>query len=145
MQITTKRNGKGTAAIKLRPKVYGKLLAKVLPARIDTEAENRRLLVEAEKLIEKGEQRNLEEDRLLELLVHLIEDFEKRFYRPRRATPSEILRELIAARGMVQTDLSKLFGSTDIATEVIKGKRGISKPQAKALADYFHVSPKIFI
>ena len=145
MQITTKRNGRSSAAIKLRPKVYGKLLAKVLPARIDTEVENRRLLVEAEKLIEKAEQRNLEEDRLLELLVHLIEDFEKRFYRPRRANPVEVLRELIAVRGTGQAELSKLFGSKAIAAEVIKGKRAISKPQAKTLADYFHVSPKIFI
>jgi HTH-type transcriptional regulator/antitoxin HigA len=116
-----------------------------LPTRIDSEAENRRLLAEAGKLIEKGERRSLEEDRLLELLVYLIEDFEKRFYRPRRATPSEILRELIAARGMKQGDLSKLLGSKRIASDVIKGKCGISKPQAEALGDYFHVSPDIFI
>ena len=145
MQITTKRNGKATAAIKLRPRIYGRLLARVLPARIDTEEENRRLLAEAEKLIEKGNQRNPEEDRLLDLLVYLIEEFEKRFYRPRQATPHEVLRELMAARGIKQRHLWQLFGSKDIASEIIKGKRDISGSQAKALADYFHVSPKMFI
>ena len=49
------------------------------------------------------------------------------------------------ARGLKQSDLSKLFGSKGRASEVINGKRAISKAQAKALAEFFHVSAELFI
>ena len=50
----------------------------------------------------------------------------------------------MAANG-VTSDLWKLFGSKGVASEVVNGKRGISKAQAKALAEFFHVSPELFI
>ena len=37
------------------------------------------------------------------------------------------------------------FGSKGIASEVLNGKRGISKTHARALADYFHVPADLFI
>lgn len=42
-------------------------------------------------------------------------------------------------------DLWPVFGSKGIASEVPRGKRGISKTQAKALGEFFHVSPELFI
>jgi HTH-type transcriptional regulator / antitoxin HigA len=145
MQNTIRKSGRKTAVAKIDPQRYGRLLAKVLPVKIETEEENRRLLAQAEKLMIKGEQRNLEEDVLLDLLFHLIQEFEQRFYHPGEATPHEVLRELMAANGVKQSDLWKLFGSKGVASEVVNGKRGISKAQAKALAEYFHVSPEVFI
>src|SRR5947209_3842882 len=145
MLNTTKKNGRKTAAVKINPQRYGRLLAKVLPVRIETEAENGRMLAEAEKLIEKGDRRTPEEDALLNLLVHLIRQFERDFYHPGGATPQEILKELMAARGLKQSDLLHIFKSKGVASEVINGKRGISKAQAKALADFFHVSAELFI
>jgi HTH-type transcriptional regulator / antitoxin HigA len=44
-----------------------------------------------------------------------------------------------------QKDLVPLFGSQGIASEVLNGKRSISKSQAKALGDFFHVSPALFL
>ena len=35
--------------------------------------------------------------------------------------------------------------SSGVASEVINGKRAISKNQAKALAEFFRVSPELFI
>lgn len=145
MQNTIRKSGRKTAVARIDPRRYGRLLAKALPVKIDTEEENKRLLVQAEKLMVKGERRSLEEDVLLDLLFHLIQDFEQRFYHPGEATPHEVLRELMAANGVKQSDLWKLFGSKGVASEVVNGKRGISKSQAKALAEYFHVSPEVFI
>jgi HTH-type transcriptional regulator/antitoxin HigA len=145
MQNTIRKSGRKTAVAKIDPQRYGRLLAKVLPVKIETEEENRRLLAQAEKLMVKGERRSLEEDVLLDLLFHLIQDFEERFYHPGEATPHEVLRELMAANGVKQSDLWKLFGSKGVASEVVNGKRGISKTQAKALAEFFHVSPELFI
>jgi hypothetical protein len=59
---------------------YGRLLAKAVPAVIQTEAENERMLGKIEALMDKGEKRSPEEDRLLELMAKLVEDFEARAY-----------------------------------------------------------------
>ena len=145
MLNTTKKNGRKTAVVEINPQKYGRLLAKVLPVRIETEEENDRMLLEAEKLLDKSDRRTPEEDALLNLLVHLIQQFERDFYHLGEATPHEILRELMAARELKQSDLLHIFRSKGVASEVINGKRGISKAQAKALADYFHVSVELFI
>jgi HTH-type transcriptional regulator/antitoxin HigA len=141
----TKANGKLTA-VPGDPKRYGALLAQALPAVIQTEEQNEQYLAVVEKLMGKGEG-NLspEEETLLDLLVHLIEDFEKRYYKPRMATPVEVLRELMAANGLKQADLVPIFGSKGITSEVINGKRGISKANAKALGKFFNISPAAFI
>lgn len=145
MQNTIRKNGRKIAASKISPQKYGRLLARVLPVRIETEEEHERLLKEAEKLMVKGDKRNREEDALLDLIAHLIQEFERKAYHLGEATPHEVLRELMNARGLKQRDLWELFGSKGIASEVINGKRGISKAQAKALAEFFHVSVEVFI
>ena len=38
-----------------------------------------------------------------------------------------------------------IIGSSGVVSEVVNGKRAISKAQAKALGDYFKVSPSLFI
>jgi HTH-type transcriptional regulator/antitoxin HigA len=44
-----------------------------------------------------------------------------------------------------QADLVGIIGSSGVVSEVVNGKRSISKAQAKALGDYFKVSPSLFI
>ena len=95
-----------------------------------------------EKLMDKGEGLSPEEEKLLKLLTRLVEDFEERYYHPRDATPLEVLQDLMESREIKQTHLWEVFGSKGIASEVLNGKRGISKTHARALAEYFHV-PRI--
>lgn len=49
------------------------------------------------------------------------------------------------AQGIDQTELIEIFGSQEIVSEIIDGKRTITKIQAEALGDLFHVSPELFI
>jgi HTH-type transcriptional regulator/antitoxin HigA len=112
---------------------------------IETEEENNRTLALVQKLMEKGEKLSPEEEKLLRLFSRLIQDFEERFYHLRDAEPLEVLHHLMESRGVRQTHLWELFGSKGIASEVLNGKRGISKTQAKALAEYFHVAADLFI
>jgi HTH-type transcriptional regulator/antitoxin HigA len=124
---------------------YRRLLSKAMPVVIETEEENERLLAVVEKLMDKGENLSPEEEKLLKLLTRLIEDFEESYYHPKDASPLEVLRHLMDARGLKQSDLWHVFGSKGTASEVINGKRAISKTQAKALAAFFHVSAELFI
>jgi len=127
------------------PTRYKRLLSRTMPVIIETEEENERMLKVIEKLMDKGEDLSPEEEKLLKLLTRLVEDFEERYYRPRNATPLEVLQHLMESRDVKQTHLWEVFGSKGVASEVLNGKRGISKSQARALADYFHVSADLFI
>jgi HTH-type transcriptional regulator/antitoxin HigA len=47
--------------------------------------------------------------------------------------------------GLRQRDLLGIFGSDGIASEVVNGKRNISRTQAKALAEFFYLPIELFI
>lgn len=127
-------------------KKYGRLLARTHPSVIETEEENERILSEIEKLMDKGEGRTPEERKLLELLVKLVEDFEEKHYPMPDTPPHEILQELMRQHDLRQRDLVPLLGSSrGTASEVINGKRRISRAQAKALAERFHIPVELFL
>jgi len=130
----------------LNSKKYGQLLTRVLPKPIETEKENERALDIVNELMSKGE-RNLtiEEETLLELLVSLIEKFEQEHYHLNASTPRGILLELMEARDVQPRDLWEILGSKGSTSEVLSGKRGISKAHARALGVYFDVSTELFI
>ena len=132
-------------AEKVNPTKYGKLLSKTLPMIIKTEEENDRAILLIEKLLEKDNKLSFEENALLELLGKLIADFEEKFYQPRDATPQEMLLELMNARGLKQTDLAEALGSKSRVSEVLSGKRELSKSQIKSLANFFNVSVELFV
>ena len=56
-----------------------------------------------------------------------------------------MLKELMRAREMQAKDLWPVFGSKGIASEVLNGKRAISREAAKKLGETFHVSPVVFL
>lgn len=127
------------------PERYRKLLSQAMPVAIETVEENERALALVEELLNKDEAISLEEETLLRLMVTLVQSFEEKYYHPREATPIEVLRHLMDARGLKQSDLWELFGSKGVASEVLNGKRSISKNQAKRLAGYFRVPAELFI
>lgn len=129
----------------LNKKIYASLLGGVLPKVIESEEENELFLAEVEKLMALGEDLTPEQLQLMNLLASLIEQFEEQHYALRPATPLEVLNELVLQRELKQKDLVPVFSSQDIASEVLNGKRSISKAQAKSLGNFFHVSPALFL
>ena len=129
------------------PPRYGRLLAKAVPCVITTEAEHERALAVVEGLVEKGE-RNMtpDEDALLDLLTNLIRDYEATTYPPReKSQPGEMVAFLLEQRGMRPTDQWPVIGSKGRVSEILSGKRSISKDQAKKLAEFFRVRADLFI
>jgi HTH-type transcriptional regulator / antitoxin HigA len=110
---------------------------------IETEAENEAAIMLAESL--EHRQRTPEEDTLLELLIILIEKFEEVSYPVPNVEPDRILLHLMEARNMKQEELVGVIGSRGVVSEIVNGKRSISKAQAKALGQLFNVSPSLFI
>jgi HTH-type transcriptional regulator / antitoxin HigA len=124
---------------------YGRLLRKALPRPIRTEKENERYLRIVEHLMDLGERMTPEQRELMDLLVTLIERFEAERYSLGAASPVEVLRELMEARGMKLAGLAVLIGSKGVASEILNGKRGLSKTNIRRLAEHFHVSPEVFL
>jgi HTH-type transcriptional regulator/antitoxin HigA len=128
------------------PRAYADLLVEYLPASIETEEENERLIEAAGRLMKKGKNRSPEEDRLLNLLVMLIEDFEEKTYPlDISANPALALRASVSEHDLKQTDLLDIFTSQGVVSQVLNGKREISKSQAKKLSERFRLPVDIFI
>ena len=119
---------------------------KAAPLVIETEAEFERADAEVGRLLRKGANNlPVEEQRLLALLSRLIEDYEDRTFPVPDSPPQQTLRFLMEQNDLRQADLVEIFGSRGRVSEVVNGRRAISKAQAKALGERFNVSPDLFI
>jgi HTH-type transcriptional regulator/antitoxin HigA len=122
---------------------YARLLADVLPHVIHTEEENERCTAALEALLNKRN-RTHEEDRIVELLTLLIEDFEEKHYSLPPATPRDIVRHLMESNGLRQVDLIDVFGAESTVSEVLNGRRDLAKSHIEKLSRRFNVSPGLF-
>lgn len=130
----------------INPIEYGKLLARVLPKPIKTEKEYDRLVAEAGTLIARGENNlSAEESSLLEVIAILIEDYDREHYPIEKSSPHETLAFLLEERDLKPRDLWSVVESKSRVSEILSGKRAISKAQAKKLAEFFHVSAELFL
>ncbi|MEW6492100.1 MAG: transcriptional regulator [Cyanobacteriota bacterium] len=124
---------------------YSQLLVRYQPKLIKTEEENERALSIVEELMHSPN-RSPEENELYELLITLIEKFEREFYSPGSAsTPHSMLIFLMEQQNVKQEDLIGVIGSEEVVTEVIKGKREMTQEQAQTIGKFFKVEPSLFI
>jgi HTH-type transcriptional regulator/antitoxin HigA len=125
---------------------YGKMLARFAPKVIETEGENEAALAIVKGLMEKGEENfTQEESALFDLITNLIEQFEERTYPIPDAPPNDVLRDLMEHHSLKAADLVEILGSRAKVSEILSGKRSISKKQAKQLGERFGLSPAAFI
>ncbi|RUT07738.1 hypothetical protein DSM106972_019980 [Dulcicalothrix desertica PCC 7102] len=122
---------------------YGELLAEYQPQVITSESEYDSMLANAERLI-GNKNRSPEQTALLKILVRLIEEYESKNYPMSKPSPHAIIQHLMEARELEQADLVEIIGSLDDVSELINGKQAISKEQAKALGEFFHLSAELF-
>jgi HTH-type transcriptional regulator/antitoxin HigA len=126
-------------------KEYGRVLSRELPRPIRTDRDLERAITRLEELDERDESLTPEERELAELYASLIETYEDQRYPIPRAAPHEFLRALLEDRGLSQADIAPLLGGRGHASEILSGKRSISKAQAKNLAAHFGLSVEVFI
>jgi len=127
------------------PEKYGVLLMSALPQVIEGKAELDRAEEIIDRLLSKGENLSPEGEKLLDLISDLVEKYEDEHYSFPEVPPKEILKFLMEENDYKQKDITHIFGSSGITSEVINGKRSISKAQAKKLAEFFKVSVELFI
>ena len=124
---------------------YKRLIAEVPPKIIHTEKENRYYLAKLEELNDRWTELTQAERDLYDTLGVLIEDFEKKTYKIRAATPIEVIKELMAANALKQKDLIGVFETASVASEVLNGKRALTTEHIRRLGKRFNISAAIFL
>jgi HTH-type transcriptional regulator / antitoxin HigA len=145
-QNTIAKSGSKTVnRVQLNRRKYAELLSETLPRVIEDDSELERVAQRIEPLLDKGERRTREEETLCRLLLRLIDDYQQSRRRIEELKPNEALEALLEARNLRQADLLPIFGSRSRISDAVNGRREISKAHARKLAEFFKVSPELFI
>jgi HTH-type transcriptional regulator/antitoxin HigA len=131
----------------LSPAKYGRLLARTLPKRIENDAEFDHFIETMEELsraIERGEAGH-EEQTLHSLLSTLVREYDERGEQLPTGNSLQVLQFLMEQRALRPVDLTPIFGARSVASLVLSGKRKLSKTHIRRLAEFFHVSPVVFL
>ncbi len=129
----------------LDPEAYGKLLATELPVRIENDEDFERMVERLEELDFAKRKLTKEEEAYRDVLAVLVADYDDRHYEIPDSPPHEMVKFFMDQQGLKQADLVPVLGSRAQVSDLVNGKRGISKAQAKKLAEFFHVSVELFI
>lgn len=83
----------------------------------------------------------------VDALSLFIEDYDRRHnvFDTSGRTPLDMLKHLMEANDMSVTDLGSLLGSKGVASEILHGKRSLSKSHILKLAERFNVEPGLFL
>ena len=81
---------------------------------------------------------------LFDIAMDLIERWEEEHVALQPAPPREILRQLLQANNLKQKDLSDIASAT-LVSDILSGRRDISKRLARSLAQRFRVDIALFI
>ena len=135
-----------SATLTVDPKKYARLANRIVVRAIETEQEYDRMVAAVEHLMDKGEDRlSPEESALLETIGILIQAYDDRHHPLPSVAPNEMLAYLMETSGRTAKDLLPVLGTRGRVSEVLSGKRSISKEQAKKLASVFKVTVDLFI
>ncbi len=104
------------------------------------------MVAAVERLMNKGQERlSPEESALLETIAILVQAYDDRQNPVPPVAPNEMLKYLMETSGKAAKDLLPVFGTRGRVSEVLSGKRSISKTQAKNLATLFMVTADLFL
>lgn len=122
---------------------YGALLSEIQPEVIRGEQQNAYFIAKLEELTSLGNVTPAQE-KLIALLTVLIEEYESKHYPVPDAGPLDIIRHLMEQHSLRQKDLVDVFGTESIVSDVLNGKRDLTKDHIMRLSARFHVSPAVF-
>jgi HTH-type transcriptional regulator / antitoxin HigA len=97
-----------------------------------------------DRLLDK-EDRSPAEEMYLDALTDLIETYEEAHVPIPARSGVDALRFLMEVNDLRQVDLVPVLERKSLVSEVLSGKRPLALTHIKKLADYFRVSPAVFI
>jgi HTH-type transcriptional regulator/antitoxin HigA len=124
---------------------YRRLVSEFPVRIIRNEKENQEFLLKLEQLNGRWDSLSEGERVLYKTILLLVEHFEHEHYELGEATPVEVINELMGANGLRQRDLvGNIFETASVASDVLNGKRELTKEHIRRLSKRFGVSPAAF-
>jgi HTH-type transcriptional regulator/antitoxin HigA len=111
------------------PKRFKKIKMKIAP--IKNEKDYQKALKELEKVFDAKP--NSPEGDLGQMLMLLIEDYEKKNYAIGPPDPIEAIKYMMEEKGLKNKDVIPYFGSKSLVSQVLKRERNLSLKMIKAL------------
>jgi len=130
--------------MKAKDVAYKRIVTRELPRPIRSHKEYELYLERIEKLMAKTP-RSAAESQFLDLLSILVERYEEEHYPIQSPEPRIALRELMSSNAVSQSEIARLLGSSGVTSEILSGKRELSKNQIRKLSQRFGVSPELFL
>lgn len=122
---------------------YRQLLQQFPPRPIKSDEQLEIMQERVNSLLDKPEL-TLDEQDYLDVLGTLIYQYEQNQEPIPDIHGLELLKVLIAERGLKQKDLVPIFNTESIVSDVLNGKRELNKKHIQRLANFFNLSPAIF-
>ena len=124
---------------------YAELLVEIEPRPITSKAALQRTYKLIDDLMSRPEL-NRAESEMLELLSLLVEQYESRAHPTPQVSAADMLAHLLESRGVTNATLAAETNiPRSIVTDILAGRRRISLGNVRKFADYFRVSPSVFI
>lgn len=124
---------------------YGALLTAKLPRPLRTKRDLERAERELLDLDERDDALSPEEREYAEVLAILVEDYEDKHFPIPTVSPHEALKDLMKERHLRHKDIADVIGNKGLTTEILAGRREISKTMARRLADSLRVPVDLFL
>jgi HTH-type transcriptional regulator / antitoxin HigA len=122
---------------------YTNLLISFPPRPIKSEEDFEKTQVIVDKLLDKGNLTEEEEDYLF-VLGMLIHEYEEHLDLVPDIYGVELLKVLIEETNLKQKDLVSIFKTESIVSDVLQGKRKLTVEHIQKLGEFFKVSPAVF-
>ena len=135
-----------SATLTVDPKKYTRLANRIVIKAIGTEEEYDHMVAAVGLLMAMGEDRlSAEQSALLETMAILIQAYDDRRNPLPSVPPGEMIAYLMQSSGRTTRELLPVFGTRGRVSEVLGGKRSVSKEQARKLSSLFKVTVDFFI
>jgi HTH-type transcriptional regulator / antitoxin HigA len=121
-------------------------LVRLFPLRpIRSEAELDRATTVIHSLLDRDQLSAAEQD-YLDVLGDLVERYETQHHPIGDVSDADVLEHLLEAKGVTQAAVARATGIAESRlSEVLRGKRQLTRAQITKLAAYFHVGPAVFL
>lgn len=112
---------------------------------IKTKQQYRRYLKEVQRLVPLDPDPRTAQGARLELLAKLVEDYEKEQFRFRKPDPVEAILFRMEEQGLRQTDIARIVGGKNRASEVLSRKRPLTLAMIRALHEKLGIPSELLI
>jgi len=104
-------------------------------------------LQEVDKLMDKDPSPKSKEGQLLETLVVLIEDYERKkgWELPQASDPLHVIKLRMEELGLKQADLVEAMGDKTIVSRVLKGSRSLTYSMIAPLSQLLRIPPELLL